>query len=308
MKASKLQFVALLTGLAAPPLASAAPPVDYPGVLQVDSGLSLYLDHTYETVNDLSTFWWVQGRGSNYRLAAGGVYRGGNWRLSAEIPVQYTILQIDALMGLPPTEEDRRKATTSLGDLQTSIAYLEDTTLGDLPVALGVGLRVRWPTHTTRYRFGLIDGSILEIGFPYYLHVAPCLFASTTQGPLTVTLNQGVLGLLAKDVTIGDVLQRIPNVYFWESHWAIDWAIVPWLIGSTEVVGMVQLNRVDVDNMSNLNDTRAVFVIPGVTLDLESVRVALAARFGVTGRSSRNFGVITFSGDRAFLARASYVF
>jgi len=60
--------------------------------------------------------------------------------------------------------------------------------------------------------------------------------------------------------------------------------------------------------MTNLNGTRAVFINPGVTVDLGNYRLALAGRFGLPGRSSRDFGVITFSGSNAYLARLSYVF
>jgi hypothetical protein len=283
------------------------PAIDYPGLIRT-GGVSLYVDHTYETVNDLSTFWWVRGRGSNYRLAVGGSYRSGDLCLSAEIPVQYTYLQIDSLMGLLPTEADRNKAAISLGDLLTSAAYDWRQDLGGIPVLVGLGLRVRWPTHTTRYRFGLMDGSILEFGFPYYLHLAPTLIASARFGPVSLTVNQGVLAMLAKDVTIGDILQRIPNIYFWESHVALDLAIADWLDLSTELVSMVQLNRVEVDNMSNLNGTRAMFITPGATLELQGVLLSVAARFGLAGRSSRDFGVITFSGERAYLVRLAYRF
>jgi hypothetical protein len=285
-----------------------APRIDYPGVQGLALGMSLYVDHTYETTNDLSTFWWVKGRGKNYRVAVGGLFQFGNLRLNAEVPFQYTQLSIDSLMGLQPTDADRSKAAFSLGDVITGAAYLWDLQIEAAKTYLGLGLRIRWPTHTTKYRFGLVDGSILEFGFPYYLHLAPGALLSTTFGPVSLTINEGVLAMLARDVWIGDILQPIPNVYFWESHAAVDVAATDWLDFSVEVLNCVQLNQVTVSNMSNLNGTRATFITPGVTVDVGNYRLILAGRFGLPGRSSRDFGVITFSGSNAFLARLSYMF
>ena len=285
-----------------------APRIDYPPVQGLALGISLFVDHTYETTDDLSTFWWVKGRGTNYRLAVGGLFQFGNLRLNAEVPVQYTRLSIDSLMQLPPTDADRSKTAFSLGDIVTGAAYLWDLPTDATKTYLGLGLRVRWPTHTTKYRFGLIDGSTLEFGFPYYLHLAPTALLSTTLGPISLTLNEGVLAMLARDVWIGEILQPIPNVYFWESHAAVDLAVTDWLDFSFEVLNCVQLNQVAVSNMSNLNGTRAMFVAPGMTVDFGDYRLILAGRFGLAGRSSRDFGVITFSGSNAYLARLSHLF
>lgn len=284
------------------------PHIDYPGIQSLGSGISLYLDTTYETTDDLSTFWWVKGRGNNYRVALGGTYQSGGLHVSAELPVQYTQLAIDSLMGLPPTDRDRQKATVSLGDVITSVAQWWDLGGGASTSALGVGLRVRWPTHTTRYQFGLIDGSVLEFGFPYYIHVAPGALWSMTYGPVSLLVNEGVLAMLAKDIDIGGIQQRIPNLYFWESHVAAGVDAADWLLLSVELATFVQLNRVDVDNMTNLNDTRAVFVNGGPTFAFGAWRFAAAGRVGLSGRSARDFGVITFSGKHAAVARLSYVF
>lgn len=291
------------------PLQPFVPPgIDYPGIIDLGPRYSLYVDHTYEYTNDLSTFWWVQGRGNNYRVAVGGAYRFGNLQVHAEVPFQYTQLSIDSLMQQPPVDADRNKATFSLGDVITDVAYFWDLPIDAMPTHVGFGLRVRLPTHTTKYRFGLIDGSILEFGFPYYLHLAPAALLSTSYGPVFLVVNQGALAMLAKDVNLGGVIQQIPNIYFWESHVAAGLAATDWLAFTLELLSFVQLNRVNVANMTNLNDTRAIFLNPAVTLDLGSYRLALAGRIDLTGRSSRDFGVITFSGSRAFLARLSYLF
>jgi hypothetical protein len=284
------------------------PHLDYPPIETRASATSLYVDHTYESTDDLSTFWWVKGHGYNDRVAVGGDLRLGDLRLRGELPLQYTRLFIDTLMGQAPSSSDQAKSSFSLGDIITSATYFWSLSGDQAQVDLGVGMRVRWPTHTTKYKFGLVDGSTLEFGFPYYLHVSPGLLLSARKGPVGLAVSQGVLAMLAKDVTIGDVRQQIPNIYFWESHVAADLVAADWLDLSIELLSLVQLNRVDVSNMTGLNDTRAVFVNPGVTVAYDQFRLAVAGRFGIGDRSVRDVGVITFSGSRAVLARVSYVF
>jgi hypothetical protein len=285
------------------------PAIDYPGIIDFGPRFALYVDHTYEYTDDLSTFWWVDGRGTNYRIGLGGAYRWGNLQLHAELPLQYTQLTIFSLMGQPPIDADRSKAAYSLGDVITDAAYYWDLPFDDFPTHLGVGLRARLPTHTTKYRFGLIDGSILEFGFPYYFHLAPAALLSTSYGPVFLVVNEGALAMLAKDINLGGVIQQIPNIYFWESHVAAGLAATDWLAFTVELASYLQLNRVNVQNMANLNDTRAVFLNPGVTLDLGNYRLAVAFRWDMGyWRSARDFGVITFSGSSALLARVSYLF
>lgn len=291
------------------PIEPLVPPgVDYPGIIDFGPRFSLYLDHTYEYTNDLRTFEWVEGRGNNYRLAAGAFFRRGGLCLHAELPVQYTHLRIDLLQGQEPVASDRDKLVVSLGDINTAAAYFWDLSADVLPTHVGLGLRVRWPTHTTKYRFGLVNGGTVEFGFPYYLHLAPAALLSTSYGPVFLVVNQGILAMLAKDISLDGVVQPIPNLYFHESHVALGLAATDWLAFSVEVASFIQLNQVDVYRMTHLNDTRAVFLNPAVSLDVGRVRLALAGRLGLPGRSSRDFGVITFSGSRALLARVSYLF
>ena len=293
---------------AGPARAFDPPRIDYPGIQSLGPGISLYVDQTTEFTSDLSTFWWVHGRGINYRVAAGGTYQTGGLRLNAELPVQYTLLSIDSLMNQAPIPADSSKAAFSLGDVITGAAYYWELPGDAVTTSLGLGLRVRWPTHTTKYAFGLIDGTTIEFGFPYYLHVAPGALLSMSYGPVSLVVNQGVLGMLAEDVDIGGVVQRIPNIYFWESHLAAGVDATDWLLLSVELLSFVQLNRVDVDNMTGLNNTRALSLDPGITLALGDFRLAVAGRIGLAGRSSRDFGVITFSGTHAVVARVSRVF
>ncbi len=60
--------------------------------------------------------------------------------------------------------------------------------------------------------------------------------------------------------------------------------------------------------MRNLNGTRAIFIIPAATVSFLGFRLAAVARFGLPGRSTRDFGVITFSGSNAYMGRLSYMF
>jgi len=300
--------------LATGPIQPFVPPaIDYPGVIDLGPKLALYIDHTYEYTNDLSTFWWVRGRGNNYRVAFGGVYAFGNLRVHAEVPLQYTRLAIDSLMGKQPTDADRTKAALSLADLITDAAYFWNLSIGAMPTHVGLGMRIRWPTHTTKYSFGLVTGSTVEFGFPYYLHLAPAALVSTSYGPVFLVANQGLLAMLAKDVNIGGVIQPIPNIYFWESHVALGLAATDWLAFTVELLSFVQLNRAvlidpTTSTQDSLIDTRAVFLNPGVTLDIGNFRLAAAGRLDLTGKSTRDFGVITFSGSRALLARLSYLY
>ncbi len=298
------------------PIAPFVPPaIDYPGIVDLGPRASLYVDHTYEHAGDLSTFWWVRGRGNNYRAAVGASFAFGDLRVHAEVPLQYTQLAIDSLMGNQPTDADRTKAALSLGDVITDAAYFLDLPGDVLWTHLGLGLRVRWPTHTTRYRFGLMSGGIVEFSFPYYLHLSPAAILSTSAGPVFLVVNQGVLAMLAKDIDLGGIWQRIPNMYFWESHVAAGLAATDWLAFTVELASAVQLNRVEMTNpmapsgeQTRLFSTRAVFINPGATLDLGRYRLSLAARLGLPGNSTRDFGVFTFSGTHAFLVRLSYLF
>ena len=289
------------------------PGVDYPAIVDRGPELSLYVDHTYESTRDLSTFWWVRGRGSNYRLTFGGVYRSGGFQAQAEIPVQYTLLTIDTLMQQAPNDADRTKAELSLADVIGQGAYFWELPTQDAPTYVGLNLRVRFPTHTTKFKFGLIDGSTMEFGFPYYLHLAPSMLLSTSYGPLFLVANQGLLAMLAKDIDLGGVLQKIPNLYFWESHVAAGVAATDWLSFTLELLSFAQLNRASINDptsgqQANIDDVKAVFLNPGLTIDLGDFRLAMAGRLDLSGRSSRDFGTLTFSGSRAFLTRLSYLF
>jgi hypothetical protein len=119
--------------------------------------------------------------------------------------------------------------------------------------------------------------------------------------------------MLAKDIDLGGVLQKIPNLYFWESHVAAGVAATDWLSFTLELLSFAQLNRASINDptsgqQANIDDVKAVFLNPGLTIDLGDFRLAMAGRLDLSGRSSRDFGTLTFSGSRAFLTRLCYLF
>lgn len=283
------------------------PGIDYPSALPLGAGNTLYVDNTYEESTDLSTFAWVRGHGSNERLALGGTLQVGELRLAAEVPLQYTRLHIDSLQDQPTADQDRDKVSFSLGDVILGAAYLWHVRSEAITFHGGFDIRARLPTHTTKYTFQLASGYGYEFGFPYYLHLAPGLVFALSSRYVSITVNQAVLGMLARDVSLSGIRQTVPNIFFWESHYAV--AVIPanWLTLSLELVSCIQLNRVDDAGFTTLHDVKAIDLNPGVTVNFDSYRVALVARLGLT-RGSQDFGVITFSGTRAALVRVSYVF
>lgn len=283
------------------------PGIDYPALQTLGGGSSVYLDHTYETSDDLSTFYWVKGHASGYRLALGGSLRLGGFQANLELPVLLTRLFIDNLGSAPPIAADRQKSSLSLGDVVGGGSYAWQLPIDSVAAFLGLGMRVRLPTHTMTYSFQLMDGSPYAFGFPYYFHLAPAGLFLVSHGPLSFTMNQGVLAMLAKNTTLLGLPLNIPNIFFWESHYALSYLPVDWLGLSLELINCIQLSHIGDQNFQNLNHLRAFYLDPALTFDLGSYRIALAGRIGL-GNDTQKFGVITFAGWRALLARASYLF
>jgi hypothetical protein len=284
-----------------------SPAIDYPPLQALNRGSSLYIDHTYEAVDNLSTFWWVKGRAVGYRLAIGGNLQLGALRLSAELPFLLTRLYIDKLGDAQPTPEDQQKTSYSLGDVVGGASYEWKLATDAVTTIVGLGTRLRLPTHTMSYSFGLLGGGTYAFGFPYYFHVAPAGLLHLSYGPFSLTINEGILAMLAKNATLLGIPTNIPNVFFWESHYALSVLPTKWLGFSVELIGCIQLSHVADPNFQNLNHLKAFYVDPAITLDFGAYRFALAGRFGL-GNDTQEFGVITFSGSRALLVRVSYLF
>ena len=135
------------------------PGIDYPAAQALGIGTSLYVDETWETTSDLSTFNWVTGHGDNFRTSIGGTLALGDLRLAAEIPLQYTRLHISTLQGYDTAVQDRDKAAWSLGDVITGASYLWSIPGDAIRLQMGPSLRARLPTHTTEFTFTLANGS-----------------------------------------------------------------------------------------------------------------------------------------------------
>jgi hypothetical protein len=285
------------------------PGIDYPATQALGIGTSLYVDQTYESTSDLSTFTWVTGHGDNFRLSVGGTLQIGELRLAAEVPVQYTRLHIDTLQGMPTADQDRDKATLSLGDVITGAAYLWTLPVDAIRLQVGPTLRARLPTHTTQFAFTLTSGYIFTFGFPYYLHLAPGLVLLASTKFLTIRIEETLLSMLAvvKDVTFDGIPMSIPNLFFWESHYAAIAQPLEWFGFSVELVSCLQLNRVDDSGYTTLHNVKALMLEGGPALDFGSYRASVVGRFGLT-HGSQDFGVITFSGTKAVMGRLSYVF
>lgn len=287
---------------------SIAPPgIDYPALQALGGVTALYIDQTYETSDDLSTFYWVQGHASGYRLAVGGSLRLGAFQANLELPALLTRLSIDSLGSSPPIPADRQKSSFSLGDAVGGGSYAWQLPIDSVTALVGLGMRFRLPTHTMAYSFQLVGGNPYSFGFPYYFHLAPASLLLVSYGALSFTMNQGLLAMLAKNTTLLGLPLNIPNVFFWESHYALSLVPVDWLGLSFELINCIQLSHVGDQNFQDLNHLKAFYLDPALTFDLGSYRIALAGRFGL-GKDTQRFGVITFSGSRALLVRVSYVF
>jgi hypothetical protein len=285
------------------------PSIDYPAAQALGMGTSLYVNSTYETTNDLSTFSWVTGHGDNLRLALGGNLQLGELHLAAEIPLQYTRLHIDTLQDLPTAGQDRDKASLSLGDAVLGVAYLWDLPIEAFRLKVGASLRARLPTHTTQFTFTLASGYLFTFGFPYYLHLAPGLVALASSKYLTFRVDESLLGMvtLEKVVTFDNISLAIPNLYFWESHYAVIAEPMEWLGLSLGLVSFIQLNRVADSGYTTLHDVKALMLDVELAIDFESYRASVAGRLGLT-HGAQDFGVITFSGTSGVMVRLSYVF
>jgi hypothetical protein len=285
------------------------PGIDYPPAQAVGVGTSLYVDQTYETTSDLSTFTWVTGHGDNFRTSIGGTLAIGGLHLAAEIPLQYTRLHIDTLQGNPTAPQDRDKTTLSLGDITTGGGYLWTLPVDAIRLQVGPTLLARLPTHTTQFAFTLASGYIITFGFPYYLHLDQGLVFLATTKFLTIRIEETLLQMLAvvRQVTFDGIPMSIPDLYFWESHFAAIAQPLDWFGFSVELVSCIQLNRVDDGGYTTLHNVKALMLEGGPAFDFGSFRASVVGRFGLT-HGAQDFGVITFSGTRAVMGRLSYVF
>jgi hypothetical protein len=169
-------------------------------------------------------------------------------------------------------------------------------------------VRVRVPTHTTSFQFtNLNDGSLGIYTLPYYFHIEPAFLIGGAIGDLSFVMNQGGLMLTGPDGDVVGIPLIVPNIYFWDAHYALAYRVAKALGLSFEVNTTIQLNDLDPVMLPKLNRIRAVSLIPAVQLHLDRFRVDVIARLGATGGADP-IGLLGFSGTRSVIARLSRSF
>jgi hypothetical protein len=262
----------------------------------------LWVDASYAATDDLSALPYVAGTGQNLRFAAGGTLRWRGFAFTGELPfTQITTLDVTAIPGGAPIPEDAHQTAISLGDLRLGVDW---TTHFSTNLVGGFGLRGRFPTHTTRFQFHLIDGSLASYAFPYYFHVDPATILGGKVGRFTWVLNQGAVILLGPDGNFGDQHIVVPTIVFWDANYAVSWAPIDALAASFQVGTDIQLNHVDGIEFQKLNDVRSVWLAPALQFHFADYRVDAIARFGVT-RGADLFGVIQYAGTSSYTLRVS---
>jgi hypothetical protein len=220
----------------------------------------------------------------------------------AEVPfTQITTLTVTAIPGGAPIPEDAHQTAVSFGDIR---AGLDWTTHLSPNLVGGFGLRGYLPTHTTRFQFHLIDGSLGVYSFPYFFHLEPTAILGGAFGRFTFAVNQGAIILAGPDGEFGGLKIEQPTVAFWDAHYAVSYAPVPIFAASFELVTDIQLNHVDGIDFQRLNDVRSVSIVPGLQLHLGEYRVDAIARFALT-RGADLFGVIEYAGSDSYTLRVS---
>jgi len=281
---------------------------DAPQLRNVEPRTRLYADGALAQSTDLSALPYIAGSGRNVRFALGGSLKLGRFQLDAELPAaQATTLNVTMIPGgvaLPP---DDHQTALSNGDLRLGAQWTTPLPGDALAMAAGFGLRGRFPTHTTQFAFHQGDGSVALYGFPYYFHIEPAALFGAAWGPLSFVTNQGAIVLMGPDANFQEIRFIVPNVYFWDAHYAVAAHVVGPIGLSTEVNTLFQLNHVGGVDFAKLNHIRAVSVLPGVQLQLGRYRVDAVARFGLT-HGAEVFGVIGYSGTRSYTLRATYYF
>lgn len=263
----------------------------------------LWVDASYAATDDLSALPYVLGTGQNLRFAAGGTLRWRGFAFTGELPfTQITTLDVTAIPGGAPVPQDAHQTAISLGDLRLGFDW---TTHFTTNLVGGFGLRGRFPTHTTRFQFHLIDGSLASYAFPYYFHVDPAFILGGKVGRFTFVLNQGAVILLGPDGDFADQHIVVPTIVFWDAAYAVSWASpIDALAASFQVATDLQLNHVDGIEFQKLNDVRSVWLAPALQFNVADFRVDAIARFGVT-RGADLFGVIQYAGTRSYTLRVS---
>jgi len=124
---------------------------------------------------------------------------------------------------------------------------------------------------------------------------------------VTFVMNQGALILTGPDGNVDGLPIIVPNVYFWDAHYALASRVVRHLAASFEVNTTVQLNHVDGLDFQQLNRLVAVALVAGLQLHVGAYRVDAVARLGIT-RGAEVLGVVGYSGTRSYILRLTRLF
>jgi hypothetical protein len=279
--------------------------VDAPAIRNVEPTTRVYVDGSFARSTDLSALPYIGGAGANWRATAGGSLKLGRFQLEAEAPAaQATLLHLTKIPPPPgemPIPEDARQTALSAGNVRLGAQWSGRFAAGPLAMAAGFGLRGRipWP-NSARFQFHLADGSLGVYSFPFYFHIEPTvLFGAATKG-VSFTMNQGAVILHGPDGHFEEVTIVVPTIMFWDAHYAVA-VRSDWVALSLELNTLIQFNRVGGDFVQ-LNDIRALSVVPGVQFLLGAWRVDLVGRLGVN-RGAELFGVIGYGGTQSITLR-----
>lgn len=283
------------------------PPVAGPALRLLDSPTRVYLDGAFATSEDLSALPYITGRGQNFRFALGGVWRWRQLSFDGEIPfLHVTTINVSSILNMPPRPEDQHQTALSLGDLTLGVTGWVPL-VGPRALLAGLGVRGRFATHTTRFQFHLLDGTLADFRLPYYFHVEPTLILSGSLSWFTFVINQGVIVLLGPDGNFEDQLITVPTIYLWDAHYAVSVSPLSFLGASVELATQFQLNHVPGVDFAQLNDVRAVWVAPSLQLRFGATRIDLIARLGLT-RGQELYGVLEYVGTNSYTVRLTRAF
>jgi hypothetical protein len=281
------------------------PPVDGPALRLPESPRRFYLDGAYAMSDDLTALPYIAGKGRNYRLAAGIMWRWGRFALDAQLPFHLTTLEVTSVLNQPPLPEDAKQTKPSVGDLALGAVWTERLA-GEALIA-GLGVRGRMATHSTRFSFHLNDGSIAQFLIPYYFHIEPTVVLGGAIGRFTYVMNQGAIVLLGPDADFDTEHITVPSIYLYDAHYAVGYAPWSFLGASVELATMIQLNHIAGTDFEKFNDIRAVWIAPGLQAHLGGYRIDGIARIGMS-RGQELYGVLEYVGTHSFTLRVSRYF
>ncbi len=280
------------------------PPVDGPALRLPESPTRLYIDAAYASSNDLSVLPYIEGKGTNFRFALGGVWRWRRFSFEAELPfANVTTLDVTMVPGGVPNPE--KQTGTALGDLRVGAIWTERLA-GEALVA-GLGYRTRLATHTTRFDFYLpTNGDSVSYVFPYYFHLEPTVVVGGALGRFTYAVNEGVLAMIGPDGDFLGLPVIVPTLIFWDSHVAVSYAPFDFLGASVELGTDVQVNEVN-DSQFPIDNLRSTWLAPALQFHLGDWRLDAIARIGL-GRKTEQFGVLEYVGTSSYSLRATVAF